>query len=186
MALRVLGLATMKNILSVSVRLFLQQGYKNTTIKQIISQTNDNSISGFVNIFGSEEGVLLELVKARFEGQFVSASKTLEDKYEPIYLYAVETSLQLAITELNENIRELYTQAYSLPFTSEYIYLKTTERTQEIFRQYLPKLDSIDFYYLEVASAGIMRNFIAKKLDVLFSLDKKLECFLSSTLSVYE
>ncbi len=186
MALREAGLATKKNILSVSVRLFLQHGYRNTTIKQIMDQSTGNSISGFVNAFGSKEGILLELVKAMFSGQFDAAENALGEKYEPIYLYAVETSIQLTLTELNENLRELYTQAYSLPSTSDYIFMNTTEKTQKIFKQYLPELDSLDFYYLEIASAGIMRNFMAKKCDVIFSLDKKLERFLSSAFNVYD
>lgn len=69
MALRAAGLETKKRILSVCVRLFLEQGYKNTTVRQIVNEA-DTSISAFQNIFHSKDGVLLDLVGSMFGGQF--------------------------------------------------------------------------------------------------------------------
>lgn len=69
MALRAAGLETKKRILSVCVRLFLEQGYKNTTVRQIVNEAG-TSISAFQNIFHSKDGVLLDLVGSMFGGQF--------------------------------------------------------------------------------------------------------------------
>ena len=37
---------------------------------------------------------------------------------DPVFLYAVETALQLHIAELTEPLRERYVMAYTLPTTS--------------------------------------------------------------------
>ena len=47
---------------------------------------------------------------------------------DPVFLYAVETALQLHIAELSEPLRELYVMAYTLPTTSAYLYRSTAER----------------------------------------------------------
>ena len=67
----------------------------------------------------------------------------------PVYAYAVETAIQLTLTELNENLREIYLEAYSLPDTAEYIYLHTTAELKQIFGGNFPgQFDGISTKYL--------------------------------------
>ena len=77
-----------------------------------------------------------------------------------VYAYAVETAIQLTLTELNENLREIYIEAYSLPDTSEYIYLHTTAELQQIFSANFQDYSDSDFYEMEIGTAGLMRNYI--------------------------
>ena len=116
---------TRKKILTVCVRLFLEQGYRKTSVGQIVEEAGV-ARGSYLNLFPTKDRILLELVETMFGGQFGVARSIAGDKLPPVYIYAVETAIQLTLTELNENLRELYTEAYSLPDTAEYIYLHTT------------------------------------------------------------
>ena len=50
----------------------------------------------------------MEFVEAMFGGQFDKARIISGANLPSLYIYAVETAIQLAITELNENLREIY------------------------------------------------------------------------------
>ena len=100
-------------------------------------------------------------------------------------IYAAETSLQMTLTELNENLREIYVDAYSQPYIAEYIYQQTTNKLFDIFGSYMPGYSLSDFYELEIGSAGIMRGYMSRPCDKYFTLEKKLDRFLRMSMSAY-
>lgn len=178
------GAKTRKKILSVCVRLFLQQGYKETTVTQIVREAGITRGS-YQNQFPTKDAVLMELVKTMFSSQFDMARSIAGDDLPPVYTYAVETSIQLALTELNENLRELYIESYTHPDTAEYIYLQTTSELKNIFAPYLSDHSESDFYDMEIGTSGLMRSYMAKRCDIHFPLQRKLECFLTAAMRVY-
>lgn len=178
------GAKTRKKILSVCVRLFLQQGYKETTVTQIVREAGITRGS-YQNQFPTKDAVLMELVKTMFSSQFDMARSIAGDDLPPVYTYAVETSIQLALTELNENLRELYIESYTHPDTAEYIYLQTTSELKNIFAPYLPDHSESDFYDMEIGTSGLMRSYMAKRCHIHFPLQRKLECFLTAAMRVY-
>lgn len=178
------GAKTRKKILSVCVRLFLQQGYKETTVTQIVREAGITRGS-YQNQFPTKDAVLMDLVKTMFSSQFDMARSIAGDDLPPVYTYAVETSIQLALTELNENLRELYIESYTHPDTAEYIYLQTTSELKNIFAPYLPDHSESDFYDMEIGTSGLMRSYMAKRCDIHFPLQRKLECFLTAAMRVY-
>ena len=97
----------------------------------------------------------------------------------------METAIQLTLTELNENLREIYIEAYSLPETSEYIYLHTTAELKQIFGENFPDDTESDFYEMEIGTAGLMRSYMARKCDIHFPLERKLSRFLTAAMRVY-
>lgn len=173
-----------RRILTACVRFFLEKGYTSTTVAEIIKEA-DVSISTFQNIFHTKDGVLVELTQFMFGSQFDMAGQIAGKNLPPIYLYAVETSVQLALTELNENLREIYLETYSHAETSEYIYQQTSTRLYHIFGSYLPGYTESDFYELDIGSAGIMRGYMSRPCDKYFTLEKKISRFLSMSLSAY-
>ena len=177
------GMETKKRILQVCVKLFLEQGYKKTTLAEILEKA-DVSCSSFQNIFRAKDGVLSELVKFMFSFQFDAARKAAAD-LPPVCVYAVETAIQLTLTELNENLREIYIEAYSQKEASEYILRQTAKALYDIFGPYLPELNEDDFYVLEIGSAGLMRAYMARPCDEELTLEKKLQSFLSLSLRAY-
>lgn len=175
---------TKRRILSVCVRLFLEQGYKNTTVSQIVEQSGV-ARGSYQNIFRTKDSILAELVEVMFEGQFSAAKKLSQKGVSPVCVYAVETAIQLALAELNENLREMYIEAYSVPETAEYIYLHTTAELKEVFGKYLPECTDSDFYEIEIGTAGLMRSYMAKKCDIHFTLEKKQKRFLVAAMRIF-
>lgn len=173
-----------RRILTACVRFFLEKGYTHTTVAEIIKEA-DVSISTFQNIFRTKDGVLVELTQFMFGSQFDMAGQIAGKNLPPIYFYAVETSVQLALTELNENLREIYLETYNHKETLEYIYQQTSTKLYHIFGSYLPGYTESDFYELDIGSAGIMRGYMSRPCDKYFPLEKKISRFLSMSLSAY-
>ena len=121
-----------------------------------------------------------------FDGQFGVARSIADSKLPSIYAYAVETAIQLTLTELNENLREIYIEAYTAPDTAEYIYVHTTAELKEIFGGNFPDYSDSDFYEMEIGTAGLMRSYMARKCDIHFPLERKLSRFLTAALRVYK
>ena len=175
---------TKRKILTVCVRLFLEQGYKNTSVSQIVDEAGV-ARGSYLNLFPTKDRILLELTETMFGGQFGVARSIADSKLPPVYAYAVETAIQLTLTEQNENLREIYIEAYSLPDTSEYIYLHTTAELKQIFGENFPDDTESDFYEMEIGTAGLMRSYMARKCDIHFPLERKLSRFLTAAMRVY-
>lgn len=184
MARRYSSQESKRRILSACVKLFIEKGYHKTTLAEILSEAKVTN-STFQNIFKSKDGVLLDLTKFMFESQFVTARNMSCDGMKPVFVYAMETAIQLTISELNENIRDVYVEAYSNEKTSEYIYEHTAKENYKIFLPYNPTLTESDFYEIDIGTAGIMRNYMIKKCDKYFTLEKKLKYFLGMSMRVY-
>lgn len=175
---------TKRKILTVCVRLFLEQGYKNTSVSQIVDEAGV-ARGSYLNLFPTKDKILLDLTETMFGGQFGMARSIADAKLPPVYAYALETAIQLTLTELNENLREIYIEAYSLPETSEYIYLHTTAELKQIFSANFPDYSDSDFYEMEIGTAGLMRSYMARKCDIHFPLERKLSRFLTAAMRVY-
>ncbi len=173
-------------ILHASAKLFLEKGYTNTTLKEIASQSGVN-YGSLMFTFRSKDLILSELVGFVLEGQFEYTEKMLKGKTEDkILFYAVETSLQLHIAESSEHIRELYSLAYSQSASSDIIYNQITQKLSEIFKEQYPNFTQGEFYEKELASAGIMRNYMTRPCGIYFTMDRKIRAFLENTFLLYE
>ena len=185
MAVRSDGLQTEKRILQACVRLFLENGYHQTTMVQILKEAQVSS-SSFQNLFHSKDGVLLELVDFMFENQFGMARSVAGVELPPVYVYAAETALQITLTELNENLRQIYLEAYTQQRLLDYIQRATAKELHRIFGPYQPELTEQDFYELELGTAGLMRGYMANPCTAEFPLERKLEKFLTLALRGYK
>lgn len=178
------GLVTQQKVLRSAVALFLEKGYTRTTTGEIATAAGIGQ-SSFFHVFPSKEALLLELVKRMFSGQFALAGQHSGEE-DPVFLYAVETALQLHIAELTEPLRELYVMGYTLPSTSAFIYRSTAARLQKIFGEYLPNAEPKDFYEMEIASGSIMRGFMSVPCDLYFTPEAKITRSLECSLKLYD
>ena len=175
---------TKRKILTVCVRLFLEQGYKNTSVSQIVDEAGV-ARGSYLNLFPTKDKILLDLTETMFGGQFGVARSIADSKLPPVYAYAVETAIQMTLTELNENLREIYIEAYTQKEASEFIFRETAKELYQIFGPYQPELTARDFYDMEIGSASIMRGYMAHPCDEELTLEKKLRLFLTMSLRAY-
>lgn len=184
LATRRTSLPTKNHVLAVSAKLLLAQGYRNTTIKEI-AEAADVSVSSVQNFFGNKEGLLTELTRMMFAGQFGAARQAAKGILPPVYIYAAETAIQLTLTDQNEHLREIYTEAYTLPETLEVIQQHTAVELKTIFGDRFPDAEEIDFYEMEIGSAALMRGYLSRPGDMRFPLHRKIDRFLTAALRVY-
>lgn len=175
---------TKQRILSVCVKLFLEKGYKKTKVSDIAELANVSN-SSFQHFFRAKDGVLTELVRFMFQNQFNVARLTAGEKLPPVYVYAVETAIQITLTELNKNLREIYIEAYTHEEALDFIQRATTMELYKIFSSYQPELSLNDFAALEYGSSGLMRGYMVNPCTAEFTLEKKLESFLTLALRGY-
>lgn len=173
-----------RRVLAACARLFLEKGYTNTRMVDILREA-DVSSSSFQNIFRTKDGVLTAFVEIMFSGQFDAARQLMADAPTPAHVYAVETALQLALTELNENLRDIYLEAYTCPETLSLIHRRTARELQAAFGAYLPEATAADFLEMEVGTAGLMRAYMVSQSVPDFPLERKISRFLEMSLSVF-
>ncbi len=178
--------AAKSKILHAAAKLFLAKGYTNTTLKEIATLSGVN-YGSLMFAFRSKDLILSELVGFVLDGQFEYTEKILRGKTDDkILFYAAETTLQLYMAESSEHIRELYSLAYSQSASSDIIYNKITLKLAEIFKEQYPDFTQGEFYEKELASAGIMRNYMTRPCGIYFTMDRKVKAFLENTLLLYE
>jgi len=168
-----------------AVKLFLTQGYHQTTLEQIAKAINSSTAS-LLRAYPDKEAILYALVSHMLGAQFANTRSLLGENADPLLVYAVETALQMNICELSEPLRDLYVTAYTLPTTSEYIYHNTSKELMGIFSQYLTEATESDFYELEIASGSVMRGYMAKECDIYFPIERKFSLFLSACCKIYD
>lgn len=173
-------------VLHVAAKLFLEKGYTNSSLKEIATESGV-AYGSMTFAFGTKEGILSELVGFVLDGQFEFTEKMLKGKTDDkILFYATETTLQLYMAESSEHIRELYSLAYSQQASSDIIYNKITLKLSEIFKEQYPDFTQGEFYEKELASAGIMRNYMTRPCGIYFTMDRKVTAFLENTFLLYE
>lgn len=177
--------ATRGKILHAAAKMILTDGYELTTVRRVAEETQLN-LGSVVYAYNTKEDLVCDLVSYVLEGQFKFTEKFLggitDDK---ILFYAAETTLQLYMAESNENVRGLYNVAYSLPNSSNLIYHKITEKLERLFSDELPDWETKDFFEREIASAGVIRNFMSVKCDMYFTMERKVRSYLESSLLLY-
>ncbi len=89
------------------------------------------------------------------------------------------------MTELNENLRDIYIEAYTSPVVLKLINVETTKELQKLFGSKFPGYTESDFYELDVGTSGLMRGYMCRPCDMYFTLERKLQRFLEASLRVY-
>lgn len=172
-------------VLQTAIKMFLENGYKKTTMRDIAANANVN-YGSLMFAFKTKEALVCELVGFVIDCQFEAVSSTLKGiTHDKILQYAVETALQLHIAEKSAQMKEMYIVSYSMANSSQVIYNNLTKKLQHIFKEQLPSLEEKDFYELEIAAAGIMRNFLTIDCDKYFTIDRKIKRFLETTFLIY-
>ena len=173
-------------VLHAAAKLFIEKGYTESRMREIAALAGVN-YGSMMFIFRSKEEILAELVGFVLEGQFESTKKLLEGKTDDkILFYAAETTLQLYLAESSEHMRELYSLSYSQTASSNIIYEKITLVLADIFKEQYPNYTQGEFYEKELASAGVMRNYMTRPCGIYFTMDRKVRGFLENTFLLYE
>ena len=173
-------------ILTAATILFVQKGYEKTTLMDI-SKLSGVPKAKILYEMNNKEGILGLLV-AKFLDGVAEASDAVSKKLtdDKLMIFMANEVLQIYMAEMNEDMRNLYLSAYSMPKTSEEVLRRRAELFYKDFGEDFPDLELKDFYELEIASMGIMRAYMSVPCSMYFTLEAKTDRLISTMLKIYD
>lgn len=173
-------------VLTASTALFIEKGFEKTTLLDI-AKISGIPKSKILYEMSSKEEILVHLVARFLDGvteESDKASKKLTD--DRLLIFVANEVLQIYMAEMNEDMRNLYIAAYSMPKTSQAVLKRRTDMLFEHFGYMFPDFALKDFYELEIASMGIMRGYMSVPCDIYFTMEAKIERLITTMLKIYD
>ena len=90
------------------------------------------------------------------------------------------------MAEMNEDMRNLYLAAYSMPKTSDAVLRRRSQMLYEQFGYLFPQFALKEYYELEIATMGIMRAYMSVPCDMYFTMEAKVDRLISTILKIYD
>ncbi|MGN1002801.1 MAG: TetR/AcrR family transcriptional regulator [Oscillospiraceae bacterium] len=173
-------------VLRSAALLFLKEGYAKTSLSRI-SAHSGVQISAINREFQGKGKILCALVDYVIDGQFSTARELMAGIPDGVRYYALDTALQLHITESSPAIKELYITAYQMPEILEHIRRTVVARlVKPCFSPYLPDAADEEFYLLNVVTSGIILSHMSMACSEGFTITDKTRRYLDASLRVYK
>ncbi|GFZ30237.1 hypothetical protein CSC2_07630 [Clostridium zeae] len=172
-------------ILVAAKELFAAQGYKKTTIRQIVEKSGV-LIGSIYHFFESKEDIFEALVLILFNRCEALVKERFSEKGNSAMQYALMCAIELKAVEMNELICELYYEAYSSNKIIDKLIVRASERSQLLFEEYNVDYTYEDYYIRTLMIKGAMRSCIAsyyQKKDIAY--DKMINTFLQISLQAF-
>lgn len=129
---------TKNRILQTAKDIFLEQGCRRTTIRQIVERSGITSGSIY-NIFSSKEEIFNTLAGDVLENCIHMVQKEAGGE-SPIYQYAAVLLVEMEAIAHDERVRELYQEAYTSPVMFEEVVKRHLRLEKEFFGESYRKL----------------------------------------------
>lgn len=173
------------NIIRSATKLFLENGYTQTTFKMIEADCGVR-VGNITYHFHSKEELLQVLTEELMDYHASIVDNVYGDTDNELMAFATEITVQIALCENDRQAWDLYFSAYSHHVTFDYIKKWATEKNYSLFEKRLPDWTEHDFRDREVVASGIELAALKTPCDRTFSLDKKISIILDSMMMLYE
>lgn len=177
------GNATKAEIIREAVSVFLQNGYSNTVLKSICDKL-EISTGSLTFYFPTKEHLFSVLVEFLCEFQWKMMQDSIAKGQDLIMAMCMEITSMAAISEENENAKDLYLAAYSHPLTLDIIRRNDTEKSKTIYAEYCKNWSDEQFEQTEAVVSGIEYATIMTTGTGL-ALDVRIAGALNSILTLY-
>ncbi|MEL6656029.1 MAG: TetR/AcrR family transcriptional regulator [Bacteroidota bacterium] len=168
-------------IISVARKLFLEQGYHNTKMRQI-KDAADLKMGTIYHFYKNKEDIFAHIVLEAF---FRVLDRTAKISGANTLLHlASELAWHVHTMAQHAPSAELYLMSYNSPEISEKMLVNQTERSQRLFGEKLPKLSTQDHKMYAMVVRGLMQTIalqaVGKTLsDPHFVIDKSVDIILT-------
>lgn len=156
-----------KKILDVSMDLFKKQGFKATTVRQIIHKAGITTGTMY-HFFRDKEDILLQTTLITYNEAMKAAdeivAKIAKTKNDKALRYAIIYALEMKGVERYDRVAELYLDSYSSSRITEVMMPKNIERNRLFFHRYNPDWTERDYYIRTLALRGMRLAFIAERV----------------------
>ncbi len=152
-----------RKILDVSRDLFIEQGYKQTTTRQII-QKADILNGSLYHFFENKEDIFKDIIMD-VDQEVIELAKSFAGQYsDSILILAFPMALHLYVVERHPKFAELFHEAYSSWPILELFTKNCANLWRELYQDYNPGLTEQDYYLRALSISGCIRSFIAESL----------------------
>lgn len=176
---------TKLEIIEAGTRMFLENGYTNTSVKAISDELKI-STGNLTFYFPTKEHLLLELVKNLTGFYSEKIQKNLKNGQEKLFIYCGKIAEQIALCEVNPQAKDLFVAIYSLPIPLTYMKDWSAKINQELLEERLSDWSLEHFQKVENIVSGIERSALADPCTETYPLADKIKVTLDSLLKIYD
>ena len=151
---------TKKEIVRVAVKMFLEKGYSQTSIKNIGDKL-DMSSGHIMFYFPTKEHLLLELVRLLCDFQREMLQGAIGIGNSLLTAMGTELLVMANIVDKNAVFKEFYIAAYTHPLTLEYIQGNDANRSKMIYGEYCVGWSEEQFLETEILVSGLEYAMLA-------------------------
>ncbi len=174
-----------KKIIASAVKLFLANGYSNTTLKMI--STDCGLRQGTIAYhYHTKEDMLFHLIQELMEYHSDVIENTEEETKDEMFSYAMEIAVQIALCENDRKAWDIYYSAYSHPHTFGFIKDWAAKKNYMLFKDRLPHWSESDFRNIENITSGMELSALTSPCDRYYTLKDKINLTIDSMLKIYE
>ena len=175
----------MEKIIKIAISLFMKNGFKATTIRQIISEANIRN-GTLYHYFKSKDDILKYILLDAIDEITKRAEQLLCGEKNLVMHFSLQIALTLKIVDKDPRIADLYTEAYKSWLTMESLLPNLVEAMEKSFQEYSPQLTKEEHYTRALAILGCMYGFIAEgHYNKHISFEKKIYVILDMVLSSF-
>lgn len=161
-------------ITDVARDLFLSQGYKATTTRQIIDRAGITT-GTLYHFFRTKEDILLQIILEAYNEAMNAVDAIVEKKGDTLLHYALIYILEMKAVAKYHAIAELYLQSYRSWHITEAMLPAQVKRNQALFHAYNPAFTDQDYYLRTLALRGMELSFIMEQIHA-GEADYKSKC----------
>lgn len=173
---------TKKNILDVAMRMFVDNGYNNTSAKAISDELGI-STGNLTFHYPTKEHLLAKLVELLCKFQWEMMERVVEEDQTSLLAICIELAAMASICEENEIARDFYLSAYTHIMPLELIRASDTDRAKIVYAEYCKNWTDSQFLEAEIIVSGIEYATLMKTHDS--PLEERIAGALNAIMMVY-
>ncbi len=175
--------ATKLEIIQVASRLFLEEGYSVTSIREIGEKVGISSGNVMFH-FPSKEHLLAELVDMLCTFQWKLMDEEVKDGFSSVMSICLELMSMAAACEENEIAKDFFISAYQSPMTLEIMRKNDTDRAKKVYADYCRNWSDEQYIEAETLVSGIEYATLMTTKNSA-PIDTRISGALNQIMSIY-
>jgi len=174
---------TKLEIIRVASRLFLEEGYSVTSVRQIGEKVGISSGNVMFH-FPTKEHLLAQLVDMLCDFQWKLMENEADDSSDSVMPICIELMSMVTACEENEIAKDFFISAYQSPMTLEIIRKNDLERSKKVYTDYCKNWTEYQYIEAETLVSGIEYATLMTT-DNSAPLDIRISGALNQIMSIY-
>lgn len=175
---------TEKTIIRSAIKLFLKNGFTETTLKMISDDTGIRQ-GTLCYHFHTKEEMLYLLMQEIMDYHSEIIDAILVETEDKLFAYAMEISIQIALCEQYDNVNDVYRSSYNHQGTLDFIRAWGAKKNHALLGDWLPEWSLSDFMVQENLAIGLENSSFIMKCNDEITLEDKVSKILEALMLVY-